>query len=189
MVVRFAAVLSLLVAGPTFAADQTEASNSEMAAIFKADQADRSTYPINWKIVGLADEKRRERTRHLLDSGALRSGDDFYDAAFVFQHGHTSNDYLKAHLLAMVAIARGQPDAPWIAAATLDRYLNEIGKQQVLGTQFTRTDDGRFTQEPYDRTLASDAMRNALQVPSLAEQEAERRGYEARASNASQKTK
>ncbi len=186
MVVRFA-FFGLLIAGPAFAADQVAISNVEMAAIFKADQADRSVHPIDWKVVKPADARRRARTEQLLDTGALHTGDDFYDAAFVFQHGDTANDYMKAHLLAMAAIARGEPDAPWIAAATLDRYLNEIGKPQVLGTQFTRTDDGKFTQEPYDRTLASDAMREALQVPTVAEQENERRQYEAQAPVASKK--
>jgi len=147
------------------------------------------TKSIDWEVVRPADEKRRARTEQLLDNGQLKSGDDFYDAAFVFQHGDTANDYMKAHLLAMVAIARGQPNAPWIAAATLDRYLQEIGKPQALGTQFTSSEDGKFTQEPYDRTLASDAMRKALQVPSLAEQEARRRKYEAQAASASKQPK
>lgn len=119
MIFRFV-FLGLLFAGPAFAANTKPISNPEMSAIFEADQADRSTYPINWKVVGVADEKRRARTEQLLDAGSLKTGQDFYDAAFVFQHGHAANDYLKAHLLAMVAIARGQPDAPWIAAATLD---------------------------------------------------------------------
>ena len=183
------ALLGVLLAAPVSGADLPAADNAEMAAIFNADQADRSAQPIDWTIVKPADAKRRERTGQLLDAGMLRTGDDFYDAAFVFQHGENANDFLKAHLLAIVATAKGQPDASWIAAATLDRYLQETGKPQVLGTQFSRTDNGKFTQEPYDRTLASDAMRTALQVPSLAEQEIERRGYEARASNPPAKTK
>lgn len=186
MVVRYALV-GLLIASPAIAANERAPSNAEMAALFKADQGDRSVHPIDWKVVKPADAKRRARTAQLLDAGALHTGDDFYDAAFIFQHGDTANDFMKAHLLAMVAIARGQPDAPWIAAATLDRYLQEIGKPQILGTQFTSNDDGKFTQEPYDRTVASDPMRKALQVPSIAEQEIERRQYEARASEASKK--
>ena len=176
------ALLGLLLAAPASGTDLPAANNPEMAAIFKADQADRSNPPIDWKIVKPADEKRRERTNQLLDAGALQTGDDFYDAAFVFQHGEAPNDILKAHLLAVVATAKGEPNAAWIAAATLDRYLQDIGRPQVLGTQFTRTGDGKFTQEPYDRTVASDAMRKAIQVPSLAEQEVERHGYEARES-------
>lgn len=181
------AFLGLLIGSPAPAASAGAASNVEMAAIFTADQADRKVHPIDWKIVKPADAARRARTAQLLDAGALQTGDDFYDAAFIFQHGDTASDFMKAHLLAMVAISKGQTDAPWIAAATLDRYLQEIGRPQILGTQFTGNDDGKFTQEPYDRTVASDAMRQALQVPSLAEQEVERRRYEARASSGSKK--
>jgi hypothetical protein len=177
-------LLGFLLVTPSAGANLPAANNAEMAAIFKADQANRSTDQIDWPIVKAADEKRRERTKQLLDAGALRTGEDFYDAAFVFQHGEAPNDFLKAHLLAIIATAKGQSDALWIAAATLDKYLQETGKPQVLGTQFTRVEGGKFTQEPYDRTVASDAMRKAIQVPSIAEQDVEKRGYEARASSA-----
>ncbi len=152
-------------------------TNAEMTAIFDADQEDRRATNVNRSVVGPADAKRRARTQDLLDSGALESGDDFFHAAFVFQHGNAPADYLKAHLLAMIAIARGKPGAVWIAAASLDRYLQAIGKPQVLGTQYTLLKDAPATQEPYDRTLVSDAMRKALHVPSIAEQEEQRRQY------------
>lgn len=153
---------------------RTRATNAEMTAIFDADQADRQVAKIDWSVVGPADERRRARTNALLASGALHSGDDFYDAAFVFQHGSVPGDYLKAHLLAMIAVARGKPGAVWIASATLDRYLQTIGKPQVLGTQFSLPKGAPATQEPYDRALVSDAMRMALDVPPLVEQERRR---------------
>ena len=156
-------------------------TNAEMTAIFDADQADRQPDRIDWSVVGPADEKRRARTEQLLDSGALQSGDDFYHAAFIFQHGAKADDYLKAHLLATIAVARGKSGAVWIASATLDRYLRAIDKPQVLGTQYRMPKGAAVTQEPYDRTLVSDAMRKALQVPSLAEQEQQRQRYAAKA--------
>jgi hypothetical protein len=156
-------------------------TNAEMTRIFDADQAARQNADIDWTIVGPADDKRRQRTQALLDSGALQSGDDFYHAAFVFQHGDAASDYLKAHLLAMVATARGKAGAVWIASASLDRYLQAIGKPQVLGTQYILPDDKPATQEPYDRALLSDAMRRALSVPPLSEQEKKRQEYDAQA--------
>lgn len=149
-------------------------TNAEMTAIFDADQADRRATEIDWSVVGPADEKRRARTEELLNSGALQSGEDFYHAAFILQHGAAADDCLKAHLLAMVAIARGKPGATWIASATLDRYLQTIGKPQVLGTQFSLSPNTAASQEPYNRALVSDAMRKALRVPPIAEQEKQR---------------
>jgi hypothetical protein len=157
-------------------------SNPEMRAIFEADQAARrSGAAIDWPVVEPQDRARRERTRQLLDAGALQSGDDFWHAAFVFQHGGEPNDYLLAHTLATVAIARGRPDATWIAAATLDRYLQRIGQKQIYGTQYTTLPGQPTTQEPYDRALISDALREALRVPDQAGQERQRAEFEAAA--------
>jgi hypothetical protein len=40
----------------------------------------------------------------------------------------------------------------------------------VYGTQFTSGPNQSLTQEPYNRTLISDALRRQLDVPPLAEQ-------------------
>jgi hypothetical protein len=162
-------LLGSLGASPSAADGKTgPATNAEMTAIFDADQKARQGPDIDWAVIAPQDAERRKRTQALLDAGALASGDDFFHAAFVFQHGASPDDYLKAHLLATLAVARGSARATWIAAATLDRYLQETGKPQVLGTQFRTGPDGRTTQEPFDRTLASDALRTALGVPVLA---------------------
>lgn len=152
-------------------------TNAEMTEIYNADQADRQSNNIDWSVVGPADKKRRARTAELLKSGALQSGEDYEHAAFVYQHGDTANDYLMAHLLAMIAVARGNPGAIWIASATLDRYLQTISKSQVLGTQYRTLQNGSVTQDPYDRDLVSDSMRQALHVRTQAEQEEQRKAF------------
>jgi hypothetical protein len=151
-----------------------------MTRLFDEDQAVRKgPGPIDWSVVGPQDATRREATRALLDAGALRSGDDFWRAAFIFQHGDKPQDYLLAHGLAIIAAAKGRRDAPWIAAASLDRYLKAIGQKQVYGTQYSTPHGGPTTQEPYDRTTISDAMRVATGVPAIAQQEEQRREIEA----------
>jgi hypothetical protein len=158
-------------AAPAHKATAAQADNAEMTAIFNADQSDRQNLgKIDWSAVAPRDEARRARTKALLDSGKLLTGDDFYHAAFVFQHGSTPGDYLLAHTLAVIAAARGRKDATWIAAATLDRYLMNIGQKQIYGTQFVSHNGGAMSQEPYDRTLVSDALRADLGVPPMKEQ-------------------
>lgn len=158
-------------------------TNAEMTAIFAADQAARmGSGAIDWAKVGREDDARLARTAALLDAGELDSGDDYYHAAFLFQHSGKPDDYLKAHLLAIVAVARGKPAATWIAAATLDRYLQSIKQPQVLGTQFITPKGKPSTQEPYDRRLVSNAMRAALRVPPIAEQDKQRIEIDARSS-------
>jgi len=179
---RLALATALLAATSIPAAAQTVASadNAEMTAIYAGDQAPRSGSgaTIDWSVVTPQDEARRARTRELLDSGAFRTGSDFFNAATVFQHGSTPADFMLAHTLAVVAAARGRSDAAFMAAASLDRYLQAVGHAQVYGTQYRTPDRRNTTQEPYDRTLVSDALRQALDVRTLAEQEVHRRELE-----------
>jgi len=160
--------------------DDSNVSNAEMEQIFAADQKEREAgiEKIDWAVVGKADAARRQSTRQLLADGKLHTGEDFERAAFVFQHGSAPDDYLPAHTLAMVAVSRGQSSALWIAAATLDRYLNSIHQPQIYGTQFHFEPGKPTTQEPYNRGLIPDALRRELGVPSHAAQEEQRKQYE-----------
>lgn len=146
------------------------ASNAEMTALYDADQADRANAAkIDWNVVGPRDRSRRARTAALIAAGRLKTGDDFLHAAFVYQHGDSPEDILTAHALAIAATARGRPRASWIAAASLDRYLQRIGRPQIYGTQFVKPGT-KWTQEPYHRELISDALREASCVPAMAAQ-------------------
>lgn len=163
--------------GRSYVPDEGYASSVEMEKIFAEDQNDRlvSQSKIDWTVVEKADAARRAATRTLLNKGKLHTGEDFLCAAFVFQHGDTPDDYLLAHTLAMVALAKGQSSAIWIAAATLDRYLNSIHQAQIYGTQFYTKQNEPTTQEPYNRGLISDALRRQLGVPSQSAQEDQRK--------------
>ena len=161
-----------------YCANDSDTPSNEMKAIFDEDQRVRESQHVDWKTVGGTDAQRRERTRKLLAAGALHTGKDFEEAAFVFQHGDKPDDYLLAHALAMIAVARGDPTAIWIASATLDRYLENIGQKQIFGTQFSRNAKGVWTQEPYDRDLVSDAMREQLGVPGQATQAKQLKAYQ-----------
>jgi hypothetical protein len=143
----------------------SDVPNGAMKALFDEDQRVRATAKIDWTLVSKSDADRREQTRTLLAEGALHTGKDFEEAAFVFQHGSSAQDYLLAHTLAMVAVSKGDVEAIWIAAATLDRYLENAGQKQIFGTQYSSDPNHHWTQEPYDRELISDALRRQLGVP------------------------
>lgn len=165
--------------GRTSIPEDDAPSNLVMKRIFDEDQKVRQGGPFNidWKSVNKSDAERRQATMKLLNEGALHSGQDFAWAAFVFQHGSGPNDFLFAHTLAMIAMKKGYTDAIWIASATLDRYLQSIKQPQIYGTQFLTPKGGSTTQEPYNRTLISDALRHQLQVPGLAAQAAQCKQY------------
>jgi hypothetical protein len=146
------------------------APNAALAEIYEADQAARqsmASFTANAAQIDKDDAVRRGQVRALLEKGELRAGEDFRLAAQIFQHGAEPRDFLFAHTLALVALAKGDRSASWIASATLDRYLWSIGKPQIFGTGFTA--DGS-SQGPFDRDLVSDAIRRELNVPALAEQ-------------------
>ena len=146
------------------------APNAAMAEIYRADQAVRQSmesFAADTVQIEKDDAARREQVRALLEKGELRAGEDFRLAAMVFQHGAAPRDYLFAHALALVALAKGDRSASWIASASLDRYLHSIDRQQIFGTAFSA---GGSEQGSFDRDLISDAIRRELGVPALAEQ-------------------
>ena len=158
----------------------SEVSNPEMQKIYEADQKPRQNpgelTPARWVVIDREDAERRKQTAKLLAEGQLHSSEDFTKAAFIFQHGSTSDDYLLAHTLAMVAVAKGDRTALWIGAATLDRYLQNAGKPQIYGTQFKPGND--LSQEPFDRKLISDSLRRELGVPSIGAQKDQQKFFQ-----------
>ena len=153
-----------------------------MKRIFDEDQADRQMnmaamtpeQRLAWlSKIGPRDAQRRKLVIDLVSRGALRTGQDFEEAAFIFQHGERPDDFLLAHTLATVAIAKGSAKSRWIAAATLDRYLQKMQLPQIYGTQyFIGPNQGdKFTQEPYNRPLVPDSLREAMCVPGQAAQQ------------------
>jgi hypothetical protein len=161
-------------AGAVYPLPHDYPNNAELKAIFDADQAARNVESIGWSKLKPEDAARKKRVRELLDSGALQSGVDFFYAAFIYQHGNDPGDYLLAHTLSMAAMARGY-DAGWISAATMDRYLQIIGKPQIFGTQYQCVGK-QPSPGDYQSNLVTDDLRVAVGVPKLQEQESQREG-------------
>jgi hypothetical protein len=164
------------------AVDNTVATNcEEIHLLYEADQADRikieSTGPGTWQMqemmkITQRDAERRKRTLELLNSGQLRSADDYYYSAMVMQHGDKSDEYLLCHVLATASIKLGREKSAWLAAASLDRYLMKIGQPQIFGSQFNNpqpADLSKFTNEPYNQKLVSDSLRKIFYQPPLEE--------------------
>jgi len=180
-----------------------------MRAIYVQDQRDRGvlmadngdalksgdTLPpakdLSWDEITKRDEERRKQVNNLLAEGKVVTAQDFRDAAFIFQHGQTADDYLLAHILATEAIVLGDTNARWIAAAALDRYLQIIGQKQVFGTQYGDTKFAYYMQhkadadvlqklqtipstttlEPYNSKLLPATIRKDFCVPDVSEQQ------------------
>jgi hypothetical protein len=141
---------------PASAIRQETTSRNDLKAIYDDDQNDRTN--INAASMQ-RDAERRERIQRLLNEGRVESGEDYYYAAMVYQHGQTPQDYLLAHVLAMTSVAKGDKDGIWLTAATLDRYLQSVKEPQIFGTQYFQWGKSPYSQEPYDKDLVSDRLR------------------------------
>jgi len=131
-------------------------------------------------------DARRAEVRKLLEEGKLTSGEDFSDAARIFQHGQTPEEFLFAHVLAVEALIRGGSADKWLAAATLDRYLQAVNRPQIFGTQYPGDKAAgnspkpqvdphvmniQRTQQPYDAKLLPESVRQDFCVPDVSQQE------------------
>lgn len=145
-------------------------NSSEVHRLYLTDQDARKVldkYPTagsaeDYKKMTEGDTQRRQLTRQIIDAGGLHTAEDYHDAAFIFQHGDTPEDYLLAHVLATAAIVKGDQGSRWIAAATLDRYLQFIKQKQVFGTQYFKMGTQPFTQDPIDLRLLTDDLRRTF---------------------------
>ena len=171
--------------------------NHELLEIVVADQWDRgmdmfsgrqvkAPESLDWQQISARDVERKKAVRSLLGSGEIKSGREFQFAALVFQHSADSADLHTAHILATTAVAKGNPHARWLAAASLDRLLWNLDRPQVFGTQF-KQDAGtnKWTMDPYDRESIPDTVRAAWCVVGSTEQARILKSLEAGAGNPS----
>lgn len=155
--------------------NKVRAGDSEIHRLRVADQDERrgimKKSKAEWDQLAQRDVVRRKRTLEIYRSGGLKTGEDFFDAALILQHGDKPDDYLLAHVLCTIAIAKGNnADARWLSAATLDRYLQAIQQKQIFGTQYEGDEKKGYSNGPYDSSLLTDSVRKALDVPSLEQQ-------------------
>jgi hypothetical protein len=159
---------------PTPKATVDGPASAEIREIRDADQADRKFTklppPDEMKAMVERDKKRREQIRELLNDGKLVTPEDFDNAALVFQHGETPDDFLTAHELSMIAVMLGRFNS--LPALSEDRFLEKIGRKQRFGTQFGMGINNKLVARPIDGGLATsvtDALRADFLVPTVRE--------------------
>jgi bifunctional DNase/RNase len=150
-------------------------ASEELARMFAEDQGDRTPQPagpIDWDVVGPRDSVRLARVKQMCRSQRLSTGMDHYHAAMILQHAHEPDDYLLAHELCIVAVGQGVEQAKWLAAASEDRYLMNIGRPQRFATQYRAEPGGKNWDLYLVDPEFSDGMRRAFNVPTLSEAQA-----------------
>ena len=142
--------------------------NKELAELYRADQRDRQNNNLNfddidyWVQVMSRDSARLARVYQLLDSGKLATGQDYYHAAMICQHGGEILASDLAVSLMQKAIETDSTISKWLLAAAIDRNLVKKGRPQIYGTQFLRDEKGVWSKVWMDSTIISDEERKAL---------------------------
>ncbi|GAC1449622.1 MAG: hypothetical protein NVSMB9_33590 [Isosphaeraceae bacterium] len=146
--------------------------NAELAKLHDEDQADRMPKdgkPIDWAVVSKRDRQRESRVKALYEKGEIHSGRDYQRAAMVLQHASTPEDFLLAHEFCVVALAKGEREARWLAAATEDRLLMNLARPQRFGTQYRSSGPDDPWRLYKVAPGVTDNLRRELNVPTLAE--------------------
>ncbi len=164
-------VNTVTVTPPVHLSLTAEEVSVELLRLFTEDQADRLDTSIKWEEVRPRDALRRARVKQLYHGQALQSGLDYFHAAMVLQHSGSADDHLLAHEFCIVAASQGVELAKWLAAASEDRFLQNIGRLQRFGTQYQQQADGSYTLGETAPEV-EDSLRAALGVPSLSQAQA-----------------
>ena len=143
---RVLIVLTLASLGPAIARAQepTDSTNRELASLVQADQLEARTLvkaggrEQDLRAWVSAGAPRREMVRRLIRAGGLVTAKDYVNGALLLQHGDAPEDFLLAHVLAIIAGFKGSGTGRWLSAAALDRYLLNVGQPQAFGIQPTR---------------------------------------------------
>lgn len=157
-----------------WATEMAKSANSkEIAKIMAEDQKDRES---DWSKFTSADfenlrkrDKGRLRTvKGLVKAGKLATGDDYFNAALVCQHGDSFEDYALAHELSVASMMLGHRSGAWLAAASYDRMLINMGHRQRFGTQWFIV-EGKQLLSPVDEADMNETERKAIGRLTLAE--------------------
>jgi hypothetical protein len=144
-----------------------------LSQLYLEDIADRQQVT-NWsdpaqvQRIQERDLQRLKKVKQLVETSQLSESEDYYHAAFIYQHGQTLDDYQQAYHLARESMNRGYEPAKWMYASTLDRWNLAMGKPQFYGTQFTHDLSGEWKLAGTIEERVTDEERAKYNVPPLA---------------------
>ncbi len=143
-----------------------EQDNQELLEMFEEDQASRAENRISQE----EDVARLKRVKEMLQKEVIKTPKDYYNAAMIFQHGETPEDYENANKPSEKSMEMGYSPAKWLYAASYDRWqLSKGEKYQKYGTQFRKDEEGVWRLLPID-PKTTDEERAKYGIPNLEKQ-------------------
>lgn len=167
MKIRISIITFLLLSITAFAQE----NNKELVTMYENDQASRMNGPIDWAVLSREDSIRRASVDRMIEEGKVKTAQDFYHAAMIYQHGNDTIASGKAVQYMKKAVEMDPSTNKWLLAAAIDRDLMRKGEPQIYGTQFLKNGMNEpYIQYEIDSTQVSDAQRQEYGVPTLAQQ-------------------
>lgn len=116
-----------------------KARSLEINQLEEADQKDREDWynktQEEKEHVTINDLKRRARVGEIFGEGCFHSAKDYINAALIFQHGDSPDHFYQAFIWSNKSAQLGNKEATNLAALAVDRYLININKKQLFGSQ------------------------------------------------------
>ena len=172
-------------AGLTLAQKDSKPSQKEISRelreLYESDQKDQNDPSWNEETdaeFGRRQTVRRRRVMEIIEAGMLADLQDWDCAAMLLQHGDGADDYLLAHVLSMPCGIADQASGKFMCAATLDRFLQTVGRPQIFTTQSGAPDPSVYAPaEPFDDSM-SQTLRALFSLPPLPghEEKTEKKG-------------
>jgi hypothetical protein len=147
-------------------------SSNPIAELYAADRDERVNQPKlgtpEYRAMRQRDQERRDAVQRLVADGRLQTGEDYYQAAWIMNHGDKPDDAWQAHKLALKAAELGHRPARWLSAASYDRWCMYQGRPQKYGTQYVSDGQRQRLWDVLPET--TDEERATWDVPPLADQ-------------------
>lgn len=156
---------------------KTTLTQKKILELFMADQRDRSLRKVKSynNRIAIREWKKRDRARQtallriLKNKNLKLTGNDYFMAGIIFQHGTTIASLRKAVAMAKKGAALNNDAAKWLYAAATDRLLVRQKKKQKFGTQYYKNSKtGKWLFYPVD-PKTTDKERERYNVVTLKE--------------------
>ena len=152
------------------------ASNDSVRALYETDQSERKAQQPDFARMNKNDQDRRARVLKLLQASQLKTAEDYYHAAMIYQHGASLADIRLAYSLINIAVTLQADQLRYqrMRALAWDRMMLQLNRPQWYGSQSINKPGSQLLQlYEVDETAVSDEERKALGLPALAEAKAE----------------
>ncbi len=139
--------------------DEDQSDRPDSPEFLQQLQTDRAFAEKFLSDLRLKDQKRRERALAIIASALHLTAEDYHHLSYLFQHGETPEDYVRAFMYSIQAVAQGLEPHISLVPHSFDRYAVNTSHPQRYGTQSGVSSDGSPISPKFADDLTDDEIR------------------------------